>query len=319
MGSLGGLRQTTLARRVHLSGIGVHSGKPVSVILGPGEPNAGITFLRTNVPNGLDCEIPARAAAVASTELCTVLGDPAGGCVATVEHLLAAFTGLGIDNALVEIDGPEVPVMDGSAAAFVEAIDRAGIASQQAERHFITVLRPVRVELGSAFAEFLPFEGRRFEVEIDFDCAVVGRQAFGITLTPKRFRRQIARARTFGYMRDVERLWAAGYALGSSLENSVVIGDGAVVNPEGLRYPDEFVRHKLLDAIGDLALADAPVRGLYRSYKGGHKLNAMALSALLADKSAWRLTAATARAPREKARLELGAGLLAPAFAPEAA
>jgi UDP-3-O-[3-hydroxymyristoyl] N-acetylglucosamine deacetylase len=319
MGASGSLRQTTLASRVRLSGIGVHSGKPVSVTLGPGESDTGIAFLRTNVPNGLDCEIPASFNVVASTELCTVLGDPAGGCVATVEHLLAAFAGLGIDNALVEIDGPEVPVMDGSAAAFVEAIDRAGVKTQRPPRRFISVLRPVRVELGSAFAEFLPYDGRRFEVEIDFDCPVIGRQAFGLDITPKRFRKSIARARTFGHMRDVERMWAAGYALGSSLENSVVIGDGAVINPEGLRYPDEFVRHKMLDAIGDLALSDAPIRGLYRSYKGGHKLNAMALSALLADKSAWRLSTAAVPAPREKARLELGAGILAPAFAPEAA
>ena len=317
MASCGGLRQTTLKKRVRLSGIGVHSGKPVEIALCPADADSGIAFLRTNIPNTPDVEIPARANAVGSTELCTVLGDPAGASVATVEHLLAAFAGLGIDNALVEIDGPEVPVMDGSASAFVDAIDRAGTRTQRASRRFINVLRPVRVDLGPAFAEFRPYDGRRFEIGIDYDCPVIGRQIIEIDLTPKRFRKEIARARTYGYMRDVERYWAAGFALGSSLENSVVIGDRGVVNPEGLRYPDEFARHKALDAIGDLALAEAPIKGLYRSYKGGHKLNAMALSALLADRSAWTMSAAVETAPRHEGRVDLGSGILSHAFAPE--
>ena len=318
MGSSRNLGQTTLKKRVSLSGIGVHGGKPVQVTLCPAGAGSGVTFVRTDLPNATDFEIPARSHAVGATELCTMLGDPAGISVATVEHLLAALSGLGIDNVLVEIDGPEVPVMDGSAAAFVDAIDRAGILVQKAPKRFITVIRPVRVELGSAFAEFRPYDGRRFELGIDYDCPVIGRQSFGFDLTPKRFRKAISRARTFGYMRDVERLWAAGFALGSSLENSVVIGEGAIVNPEGLRYPDEFVRHKVLDAIGDLALSDAPIRGLYRSHKGGHKLNALALNALLADRKAWRMTSAPVeRDSRAESRADLGAGILAPAFAPE--
>ena len=318
MGSSRNLGQTTLKKRVSLSGIGVHGGKPVQIALCPAGAGSGVTFLRTDLPNATDFEIPARSHAVGATELCTMLGDPAGISVATVEHLLAALSGLGIDNVLVEIDGPEVPVMDGSAAAFVDAIDRAGILIQKAPKRFITVIRPVRVELGSAFAEFRPYDGRRFELGIDYDCPVIGRQSFGFDLTPKRFRKAISRARTFGYMRDVERLWAAGFALGSSLENSVVIGEGAIVNPEGLRYPDEFVRHKVLDAIGDLALADAPIRGLYRSHKGGHKLNALALNALLADRRAWRMTSAPVeRGSRAESRADLASGILAPAFAPE--
>src|SRR6185503_4824160 len=166
---------------------------------------------------------------------------------------------------------------------------------------------------GAAFAEFRPHPRQRLEISIDYDCAVVGRQELSLDLTPTSFRGKIARARTFGYMRDVEKLWAAGYALGSSLENSVVIGDGAVVNPEGLRYPDEFVRHKVLDTIGDLALAGAPIRGLYRSHRGGHKLNALALATLLSRTDAWSLVSdAAEREPRPEGRIELGHGIGVP-------
>ncbi len=318
MSQSGERKQKTLERRVGLSGIGVHSGVPVAITLHPAEPDSGIVFLRGNLPNAPDVEIPARSHSVGSTELCTVLGDPKGASVATVEHLLAALAGLGIDNATIEIDGPEVPVMDGSSAAFVDAIDGVGIRVQDAPRRFIRIDKPVRVELGPAFAEFRPHARSRFEISIDYDCAVVGRQQLNLDLTAKSFREKIARARTFGYMRDVERLWAAGFALGSSLENSVVIGDGAVVNPEGLRYPDEFVRHKVLDTIGDLALAGAPIQGLYRSHRGGHKLNAMALAALLSRPDAWTMVSDTAeRGSRGEGRADLGQGLGAPAFAPE--
>ena len=309
--------QKTLERRISLSGIGVHSGAPVSITLCPADSNSGIVFLRGNLPDASDVEIPARSHAVASTELCTVLGNQAGASVATVEHLMAALAGLGIDNLTIEINGPEVPVMDGSSGVFVDAIDQAGVRAQAAPRRWIRVEKPVRVELGSAFAEFRPHPGTRLEVSIDYDCAVVGRQQLGIDLSPKSFR-TIARARTFGYVRDVERLWSAGFALGSSLENSIVIGDGAVVNPEGLRYPDEFVRHKLIDTIGDLALAGSPIQGLYRSHRGGHKLNAMALSALIARTDAWTIVSeAVERESRPEGRAELAQGLVAPAFAPD--
>lgn len=311
--------QKTLRKCVRLSGIGVHSGKAVSISLCPADPGRGISFVRTDHSGAHEIQIPAHFSSVGSTEFCTVLGDARGLCVATVEHLLAALIGLGIDNAIVEIDGPEVPVMDGSAEAFVNAIDQAGILQQHSPKRFIRIRRPVRVEMGSAFAEFRPYRGCRFEVGIAFDCPVIGHQAVAIDLTPKRFRREIARARTFGYLKDVERLWAGGFALGSSLDNSVVIGEGDIVNPEGLRFPDEFARHKLLDAIGDLALAGAPIEGLYRSFKGGHKLNAMALGALLSQKDAWSFVSAPAgREPRAGAHAELLSGILAPAFAAKA-
>jgi len=310
--------QRTLNDRVSLAGIGVHSGKPVAITISPADADTGINFLRTNLPNSSDVEIPARHDAVGSTELCTVLGDPRGASVATVEHLMAALSGLAIDNAMIEIDGAEVPVMDGSARAFVDAIDQAGTVQQSAPRRFIRVDKTVRVAQGTGFAEFRPLNRFRIEVSIDFDCPVVGRQALGLDINPKTFRRDIARARTFGYMRDVEKLWAAGYALGSSLENSVVIGDDAVVNPEGLRYPDEFVRHKALDAVGDLALSGAPILGLYRSHKGGHKLNATALSALLSRRDAWTLVTEPAeREMRPEGHAEAGQGLAAAVFAPE--
>jgi UDP-3-O-[3-hydroxymyristoyl] N-acetylglucosamine deacetylase len=318
MGFLRQRGQTTLKERVSLSGIGVHSGAEVSVTLNPADPNSGISFLRVDLEVSPDVEIPARCDMVGSTELCTVLGDPNGASVATVEHLLAALAALGVDNCLIEIDGPEVPVMDGSSRDFVDAIDQAGSVAQNVPKSLLRVEEPVRVELGSAFAEFLPHEASRFEVSIDYDCPVIGRQAYAIDLTPESFRREIAEARTYGYLREVERLWSTGFALGSSLENSVVIGDGAVVNPEGLRHPDEFVRHKVLDTIGDLALAGVPIQGLYRSHKGGHKLNAMALSELLRREGAWTLlTAFSERESRADARGEHAQGMMAAAFAPE--
>jgi UDP-3-O-[3-hydroxymyristoyl] N-acetylglucosamine deacetylase len=295
----------------------VHGGKPATVTLCPAAPDSGISFVRTDVPGSADFEIRALSSCVGSTELCTVLGDPEGICVATIEHLLAALIGLGVDNAVVEIDGPEVPVMDGSARAFVRAIDEAGLVVQSSPKRVIRIRKPVRVQMGSAYAEFQPYDGCRFEVAIAYDCSVIGAQSYAMDLTPRNFRAEVAGARTFGYVKDVERLWAAGYALGSSLDNSVAIDGDAVVNPDGLRYADEFVRHKLLDAIGDIALAGAPIQGLYRSFKGGHKLNALALSTLLARTDAWTLTSAPAAPVKAEKRIDLFSGILTPAFAPD--
>jgi UDP-3-O-[3-hydroxymyristoyl] N-acetylglucosamine deacetylase len=283
---------------VTVSGIGVHSGRPVSVAICPADPDTGITFVRTDLADFAVGEIRAHISAIGATELCTMLEAPSGASVATVEHLLAALSGLGVDNALVEIDGPEVPVMDGSADLFVDAIDQTGLMVQAAARRFLRVLKPVRVDLGRSYAEFRPFDGRRFEIMIEYDCAVIGSQKVAVDLTASAFRSEVARARTFGHLANVERLWSAGFALGSSLENSVVIGDGAVMNPEGLRWQDEFARHKVLDAIGDMALAGAPILGLYRSFRGGHKLNAAALRGLLADKSAWEIVSRPVRERR---------------------
>lgn len=310
--------QKTLRDRVNLSGVGVHSGKPVTMSLCPGDPNTGIVFVRTNIPGSADIEIPAVSSSVSGTQLCTILGDPGGAFVSTVEHLMAALSAMGIDNLSIEIDGPEAPIMDGCAEAFVDAIDQTGLEVQKAKRQFIRVVKPIRIEEGDAYAEFRPYEGRRFEAIIDYEDSVIGRQEFGIDLTPSSFRREISRARTFGFMRDVERLWEAGFALGSSLDNSVVVGDEGVINPEGLRHPDEFVRHKILDAVGDLALAGAPILGVFRAYKGGHRINATALKALLADESACQVvTLGEKQRERSDGHADLLPGLVAAAYAPE--
>jgi len=308
-------QQTTLRAAVTLIGTGVHSGDEVKMILHPAEANHGIAFLRTGLPGGLDRLIDARHLAVTATELCTVIGDRETGAVATIEHLMAALAGLGIDNVLVEIDGPEVPILDGSSAPYIDAIDQVGIVVQGVSRRYIKVLKPVRITQGRAFAELLPNERAfRLDVEIDFPTPVIGRQRKVVDLSPSVFRREISRARTFGFMRDVEKLWSAGFALGASLENTVAIGDDGIMNPEGLRYADEFVRHKLLDAVGDLSLAGLPLLGTYRSYCGGHRMNFSVLEALFSSRSNYAIIDATPR--RETGYADIGSAV-ASVFAPE--
>jgi len=309
-------QQTTLRAAVALTGAGVHSGDEVKIVLHPAEVNHGIAFLRTGLPGGHERLIDARHLAVTATELCTVIGDRDSGAVATIEHLMAALTGLGIDNVLVEIDGPEVPILDGSSAPFIDAIDQVGLVAQTAARRFLKVLKPVRVTQGKAFAELLPNERAfRLDVEIDFPTPVIGRQRKSVDLSPSVFRKDISRARTFGFMRDVEKLWSAGFALGASLENTVAIGDDGIMNPEGLRYADEFVRHKILDAVGDLSLAGFPLLGTYRSYCGGHRLNFSVLEALFESRSNYAVVDSGAR--RETGYAELGSGIAVPAYAPD--
>jgi len=277
-------RQTTLARPISIDGVGVHSGEPASVRLEPARADSGVVFV-----NDADSrEIKAVVANIGATELCTTLVGE-GWSVSTVEHLLAGLSGLGIDNAIVRIDGPEVPVMDGSSAPFVSAIDKACVTELDAARRFIRVLRPIRVEIGASYAELRPCETRRIEIELDYAHPIVGRQRFATDVTADSFRREIGSARTFGFLGDVESLWARGLARGASLENALVIGDDAVINPEGLRFDNEFARHKALDALGDLALAGAPILGCYRSYRGGHSLNARMLEVMLATPDAWEM------------------------------
>lgn len=281
--------QTTIAKRISVSGAGVHSGAPVTLSFLPAAVNTGIVF---NVIDSAGVRHPIKAlvSEVGATDLSTKLANAEGITISTIEHVMAAIAGSGIDNMVLEIDGPEVPIFDGSSAAFLEAFDEARLSQQSAKRRYIRILKSSRVESGAAWAEFIPYEGTRYEVEIDFETPVIGRQKFAGDMDDAVFRKEISRARTFGFMRDVERLWAAGLALGSSLDNSLVIGDdNTVINPGGLRYPDEFVRHKTLDAIGDLSLAGAPFIGCFRSYRGGHRLNASAVRALLADPSAFEI------------------------------
>ena len=306
--------QTTLKAAATLSGVGVHSGNPAAITIRPAPANHGIAFLRTGTPLGNDRLIKAHHALVSATELCTVIGDVETGAVATIEHLMSALFGLGIDNALIEIDGPELPILDGSAKLFVEAIDAVGLASCGAPKRWLKVLRPVRIEVDRAFAELRPIDrGFRLDVEIDFDNPVIGRSRKAMDLSPATYRREVADARTFGMMKDVECYWKAGFALGASLENTVAVGENGVVNPEGLRFPDEFVRHKILDAVGDLALAGLPIQGAYRSYCGGHRMNVGVLSALFSDRANYAIVEAAGT--RQGTPVDLGASLGLAAFA----
>ena len=225
---------------------------------------------------------------------------------------------LGVDNAIVEVDGPEVPIMDGSAAPFVDAIDQAGIAAMPAPRRYIKVLKPVRVNADGCYGELRPhIRGLRIETEIEFDHPLIGRQKLALDIEPNLFRRELARARTFGFMRDVTKLWSAGYALGASFENTVVIAEDRILNAEGVRFADEFVRHKAVDAIGDLALAGAPIVGAYRSVRGGHKLNHAVVTALMSDPSAWTYSEMDEQVRRPRGHADVAAGHSAPVYGPD--
>ena len=307
-------RQTTLRDRIAVSGIGIHSGRPVTLTLHPADAGTGVVFIRCGLNGKPELEIRANARSVTATELATVLGDASGPGVSTIEHIMAALCGLGVDNCVIELDGPKAPIMDGSAAPFVDAIDQVGVAFLTAPRRYTKVLKPVRVAIGDSYGELRPYSrGFRVEVEIDFVHPLIGKQALSIEVGPRTFRREVARARTFGFLKDVPHLWSAGHALGASLENTLVVADDRVLNPEGLRFPDEFVRHKALDAIGDLALAGAPILGAYRSVRGSHKLNHAVLSALITDPTAWT----SVEVPRPRRSADIAAGLIAVTYGAE--
>lgn len=307
-----GARQTTLAREIRLTGTGVHSGAPVSLTLHPAEANTGLRFLVTK-RGRVVAEIPASVAHVKNLTLCTVIGDDKGVTVGTVEHLLAALRGLSIDNLYIEIDSKEVPIMDGSSADFVDAIDRVGIRELSEPRKFIKVLKSVRAEENGCWGELHPHSGFSLDVEIDFPTPIIGRQRLNFEMSPGVFRHELSRARTFGFMSDVEKLWKAGLALGADLTNTVAIGEDRIMNREGLRYEHEFVRHKMLDAVGDLTLAGAPLLGAYRSYKGGHRLNAMVLQALFADAANWTMVQAPRTRPVRGTITRVSTGIAAAA------
>ena len=277
-------RQRTLAAAISCAGIGLHSGKRVNLLLRPAPVRHGIVFRRTDL--AVPCDIPARFDHVADTRLCTMLAhkDRPEIRVGTVEHLLAALAGCGIHNLLIEIDGPEVPILDGSSSSFVFLIDCAGIAEQAAPVARIEVLRTVRAEQGTAFAELRPSAfGLDMAVSIEFEAAAIGRQAFSTRLTPETFRTDLARARTFTMAQDVKALRKAGLALGGSLDNAVVVDGAEILNPAGLRMRDEFVRHKMLDAVGDLSLAGAELSGRLVAHRAGHALNNQLLHQLFSD------------------------------------
>jgi UDP-3-O-[3-hydroxymyristoyl] N-acetylglucosamine deacetylase len=284
---LASTRQHTLKSRIDCVGVGLHSGEKVAMSLLPAAPDTGIVFRRTDL--GLD--IPALHDLVTDTRLCTQVSHPDHPHVhvRTVEHVLAALAGTGIDNVIVAVDRAELPVLDGSAAPVVFLIDCAGRVSQGAPRRAIEILKTVRVEQGSAFAELRP-GGATLDMalSIDFAAAAIGRQALSLSLTEQGFRGVLATARTFTLLQEIEAMQKAGLAQGGSLKNAIVVDGDRVLNPEGLRAPDEFVRHKLLDAVGDLAMAGARLHGRFVAHCSGHALNNRLLRALFADASAWR-------------------------------
>jgi UDP-3-O-[3-hydroxymyristoyl] N-acetylglucosamine deacetylase len=283
------VQQRTVKNAIHCRGVGLHSGIKTSLTLLPALPDTGIVFRRTD-PAGGGAEILAHWRNAVDSALCTTLSNGEGILVATIEHLMAAFAGTGIDNVVVEIDGPEVPIMDGSAAPFVFLLECAGLREQDAPRRAVKILKPVIVEEAGKSAALLPDHGFSMSFEIDFASRAVSRQDLHLAVDSDTFKSEIARARTFGFLHDIDRMRAAGLALGGSLDNAVVVSGDTVLNEGGLRYSDEFVRHKLLDALGDCYLAGHPLIGHFRGVRSGHTLNRQALAALFADPDAWCLT-----------------------------
>ncbi len=275
--------QHTLHLKTSIDGIGLHSGRRVRLSLLPAPADSGLVFVRTDLNRPV--EIPARADYVVDTTLNTTLGRD-GVVVGTVEHLVAALAGLGVDNARLELDGPEVPILDGSAAPFVRLIEEAGIREQRAPRKVAVVRKPVAVQDGDKEARLVPATHLTIHCAVDFQHPLITDQRLSLEVTPRSFVRELSRARTFGFKREVELLRSRGLALGGSLENAIVVDDFNIVNPEGLRFHDEFVRHKILDAVGDLALAGHPVIGALHAHKTGHALNHRLVKRLLTEPGA---------------------------------
>ena len=282
------IKQKTFKSSISCTGVALHSGDKVSMTLMPGEPGSGIVFKRTDIP-GAGASIPATWDNVVETTMCTTLGNKDGVTIATVEHLMAALGGSGIDNAVIEVNGPEVPVMDGSAAPFVFLVECAGTVEQDAPRRFIRVLKAITVEDGSSVASLVPAESFSIDFDIDFESAAISRQSISIGMAGEAFKNEVSRARTFGFLHEVEALRAAGLAKGGSLDNAVVVSGDQILNEDGLRYDDEFVRHKVLDTIGDLYLAGGQIIGHFEGIHSGHALNRLLLETLFADEEAWCL------------------------------
>lgn len=279
-------RQQTLKNSIYCSGAGLHSGARVALSLHPGEPNTGIVFRRVDI-EGDDAVIQGRFDLVSDTRLCTTLRNEAGVSVSTVEHLMAALAGCGLDNVVVEVNGPELPIMDGSAEPFVFLIDCAGVVTQSAPRQAIRVLKEISVEDGASTARIEPWMGSTINIELEFETAVIGRQSLFVDMLADNFREKLSRARTFGFLHEVEALQAAGLARGGSMENAVVISGDTVLNEGGLRYDDECTRHKALDCVGDLYLAGAAIIGHFHGVRPGHAINNKLLRKLMADEAAW--------------------------------
>ncbi|EEX93182.1 UDP-3-O-[3-hydroxymyristoyl] N-acetylglucosamine deacetylase [Vibrio orientalis CIP 102891 = ATCC 33934] len=281
------IRQRTLKEMVKTTGVGLHSGRKVTLTLRPAAANTGIVYRRTDVNPPVD--FPADPESVRDTMLCTALVNDAGVRISTVEHLNAALAGMGIDNIVVEVDAPEIPIMDGSASPFVFLLQQAGIEEQNSPKRFIRIKKPVRFEDGDKWAEFVPFNGFRMDFEIEFNHPAIDadEQHLLFDFSSQGFVKEISRARTFGFMRDIEYLQSQNLVLGGSFDNAIVLDEYRILNEEGLRFENEFVTHKVLDAIGDLYMCGYPIIGEFRAFKSGHGLNNQLLRSVLADQEAW--------------------------------
>lgn len=275
-------KQHTLKSAISCTGIGLHSGEKITMTLHPADVDTGIVFRRTDVA-GEGAEIPATFDRVCDTRMCTMLASEDGKTLATIEHLMAALAGAKIDNVLVEVGGAEIPVMDGSSAPFLFLIDCAGVAAQDAPRKAVRVLKPVSVIDGDKSVSIDPANEFSLDYHIDFDNPVIGTQTMGVTMEEGVFKNEISRARTFGFLHEAEALWAAGLAKGASLDNAVVVSGDKVMNEDGMRFEDECVRHKILDAVGDLYLAGATILGHYSGVRASHALNNAILRELFSD------------------------------------
>src|SRR5512140_2462751 len=281
--------QRTVAKRVSCTGVGLHSGRPATLTLAPAPSDAGISFLRMDV----GVEIPARSEHVVDTTLSTSLGNGKTR-LATVEHVMAALHGMGIDNCRIEVDGPEIPILDGSAAPFACLIHEAGMRLLPTGKRYLVVERAVEIRDGDKLARLDPADEFSIDFTADFDHPLITNQAFRVVLSDRTFEREVARARTFCFLKDIERMQAMGLARGGSRENASVVDEFSILNPEGLRYPDEFARHKVLDALGDLALLGLPVVGHLTAVKGGHALNQALVRKVLADAATHRVVRVSA-------------------------
>ena len=286
LGDMTTASQRTLKTRIGCRGVGLHSGQRVTMTLLPAAPDTGVIFRRTDA----GAEVPASWFNTTDSPRCTILSNGEGITIGTVEHLMAALAGAEVDNAIVELDGPEVPIMDGSSAPFLFLIECAGLVEQEVARRAIKVLKPITITEDGATAALLPDHGFSMSFEINFANPLISQQDICMEFDATTFKAEISRARTFGFLDEVDRLRAAGFGRGGSLDNVVVVNGDHILNAGGLRYADEFVRHKLLDAFGDLYLAGGPIIGRFRGVRSGHAHTRHLLAALFADTEAWRYT-----------------------------
>lgn len=280
-------KQKTIRSEFSLSGIGLHSGKKVKIVVQPAKANNGIKFIRTDLLK--DNTVEALWSNVSSTNLCTTISNENGISVSTIEHLMSALSGMHVDNVNVLIDGPEVPIMDGSSFPFVENLEQTGLLSQEIDRKILLVIKEIIVSNNDSYAKIIPNKEFSIDFEIDFESTLINKQACQLQLINGNYKSDISSARTFGFEKDVDYLRANGFALGGSLENAVVVGEDQILNKEGLRFADEFVRHKILDSIGDLYLAGNPILGYFYGIKSGHYLNNQLLRKLFSDKSNFKI------------------------------